>query len=85
MAQSFKEQIEQLQKDWATNPRWKGVRREYTAEDVVRLRRSLDVQTHERIGHAVSLEAFEPVRRDDDGAREGEALERRPESDRLPG
>ena len=34
------QQIEALQKDWSTNPRWKGVRRNYTAEDVVRLRGS---------------------------------------------
>ena len=33
-------QIEALQKDWDTNPRWSDVRRGYTAEDVVRLRGS---------------------------------------------
>ena len=27
-----------LEQDWATNPRWNGVRRDYTAADVVRLR-----------------------------------------------
>src|SRR5690625_267883 len=27
-----------IQRDWATNPRWAGVERTYTAEDVVRLR-----------------------------------------------
>jgi isocitrate lyase len=31
--------------DWATNPRWKGVQRDYTAEDVVRLQGSL-VEEH---------------------------------------
>jgi isocitrate lyase len=30
-----------LQRDWQTNPRWKGATRDYTAEDVVRLRGSL--------------------------------------------
>ena len=35
------QQIEQLKKDWAENPRWKGIKRGYTAEDVVRLRGSL--------------------------------------------
>ena len=32
------QQIAALQQDWDTNPRWKGVTRTYTAEDVVRLR-----------------------------------------------
>ena len=27
----------QLQKDWAENPRWQGIKRDYSAEDVVRL------------------------------------------------
>jgi len=40
---SFKEQVEQLKKDWATNPRWKNVKRDYTAEDVVRLRGSVKI------------------------------------------
>ena len=35
------EQVEQLRKDWATNPRWTDVKRGYTAEDVVRLRGSM--------------------------------------------
>ncbi|TCC00153.1 isocitrate lyase [Micromonospora zingiberis] len=30
--------VEQLQHEWDTNPRWRGVRRSYRAEDVVRLR-----------------------------------------------
>ncbi len=29
---------EQMERDWATNPRWKGVKRGYSAADVVRLR-----------------------------------------------
>src|SRR5688572_13085173 len=33
-----------LRKDWAENPRWKGIRRGYTAEDVVRLRGSLAIE-----------------------------------------
>jgi hypothetical protein len=32
---------EELQKDWDTNPRWAGIKRDYTAEDVVRLRGSI--------------------------------------------
>jgi isocitrate lyase len=34
---------EELKKWWATEPRWNGVRRDYAAEDVVRLRGSLIV------------------------------------------
>ncbi|EGC32706.1 isocitrate lyase [Dictyostelium purpureum] len=41
---NVKEYIEQeaklLQQDWDTNPRWKGIKRDYTAEDVIRLRGS---------------------------------------------
>jgi isocitrate lyase len=36
-----KQQIEALEKDWAENPRWETVKRGYTAEDVVRLRGSV--------------------------------------------
>jgi len=41
---SREQQIAELKKDWADNPRWKGVRRPYTAEDVVRLRGSLHIE-----------------------------------------
>ena len=34
-------QVKQLEDDWANNERWKGVNRTYSAEDVVRLRGSL--------------------------------------------
>ena len=33
-----------LKKDWAENPRWKGITRAYSAEEVVRLRGSLHVE-----------------------------------------
>ena len=33
-----------LKQDWATNPRWDDVRRDYTADDVVRLRGSLHIE-----------------------------------------
>ena len=39
-----KAEIAALQKDWDTNPRWKGITRGYTAEDVVRLRGSLKIE-----------------------------------------
>lgn len=35
------EEAATLQHDWDTNPRWKGVQRDYTAEDVIRLRGSI--------------------------------------------
>ena len=35
-----KDQIKKLQKEWDSNSRWKNVRRDYSAEDVVRLRGS---------------------------------------------
>ncbi|MDE2148489.1 MAG: isocitrate lyase [Gammaproteobacteria bacterium] len=38
------QQIEALQRDWAENPRWKGVKRGYTAADVVRLRGSVQIE-----------------------------------------
>jgi isocitrate lyase len=34
-------EVEALKKDWETNPRWKGVKRSYSAEEVVKLRGSL--------------------------------------------
>ncbi len=36
--------IDQLQTDWDTNPRWDGIEREHTAEDVVRLQGSFTVE-----------------------------------------
>ena len=38
------QQIAQLEKDWAENPRWKGIKRGYTAADVVRLRGSINIE-----------------------------------------
>src|SRR5438874_2298088 len=38
------QQIAALEKDWAENPRWKGIKRGYTAADVVRLRGSLQIE-----------------------------------------
>ncbi len=35
---------EQIRIDWANNPRWAGVQRNYTAEDVVRLRGTVHVE-----------------------------------------
>lgn len=38
-------EIRNLQKEWAENPRWQGIKRNYSAEDVVRLRGSM-VEEH---------------------------------------
>ena len=38
------EQIKQLEQDWKNNSRWDGVRRPYSAEDVVNLRGSLNIE-----------------------------------------
>ena len=41
---SREEQIQQLQQEWLTNPRWEGIERPYSAEDVVRLRGSVQIE-----------------------------------------
>jgi len=38
------QQIAQLEKDWAENPRWKGIKRGYSAADVVKLRGSIQIE-----------------------------------------
>ena len=38
------QQAAALEKDWAENPRWKGIKRGYSAADVVRLRGSLPIE-----------------------------------------
>ena len=45
------EQIAKLKSDWADSPRWQGIKREYSAEEVVRLRGSVVVEhTLARLG-----------------------------------
>ncbi len=34
----------QIERDWETNPRWEGITRTYSAEDVLRLRGSIDIE-----------------------------------------
>ena len=41
MKESFKNQVADLEQDWVNNNRWNGVKRDYSAEDVVRLRGSI--------------------------------------------
>src|SRR5512144_2031145 len=38
------QEIARIKKDWAENPRWQGVKRGYSAEDVYRLRGSLQIE-----------------------------------------
>jgi isocitrate lyase len=38
------QQAAALEADWATNPRWKGIRRSYSAADVIRLRGSMAIE-----------------------------------------
>ncbi len=38
------EQIDQLESEWANNPRWKDTERTYSAEDVVKLRGSFQIE-----------------------------------------
>ncbi len=39
-----KSRIEQVEHDWSTNPRWRNITRAYSAEEVVKLRGSLDIE-----------------------------------------
>ena len=38
------DQISKLNKEWANNPRWEGVERPYTSEEVVSLRSSVNIE-----------------------------------------
>lgn len=45
------EQISQLEADWKNSPRWKGIRREYSAKDLMKLRGSVVIEhTLARLG-----------------------------------
>ncbi len=58
------QQIAAIQKDWDTNPRWKGIKRGYSAADVVRLRGSNPVEYSlarrgaEKLWHLVNHEPY---------------------------
>ncbi|MFP8965278.1 isocitrate lyase [Pokkaliibacter sp. CJK22405] len=41
MKPNRQEQVQQIKNDWETNPRWEGIYRTYSAEDIVRLRGSV--------------------------------------------
>lgn len=42
--EQVKKDIDALKKDWETNPRWRGITRDYSPESVVKLRSSLKVE-----------------------------------------
>ncbi|MEK7192341.1 MAG: isocitrate lyase [Patescibacteria group bacterium] len=44
MGPTADEKIATLQKNWENSPRWRGINRPYTAEDIYRLRGSLQIQ-----------------------------------------
>lgn len=49
--QRIREESEVLEREWRTHPRWKGVRRDYSAKDVIRLRGSVRTEsTFARLG-----------------------------------
>lgn len=48
---NLKLQINQLEQNWATNPRWQGIKRDYSAAAVVKLRGSVQIEhTLARLG-----------------------------------
>jgi len=59
-----KQKIAALKKDWAVNPRWKGIKRPYTAEDVERLRGTVQIEHTlarrgaDRLWHALHTESY---------------------------
>jgi isocitrate lyase len=40
----FSRQVRDLEERWATDPRWKGIKRDYSARDVIKLRGSLMIE-----------------------------------------
>src|ERR1051325_2313577 len=54
----------QIERDWGTNPRWDGITRDYTADDVLRLRGSIAVEHPcaqrgaERLGNLLQNEPY---------------------------
>ena len=41
---SYQERLNALTNDWKNNPRWEGIERPYTAEDVLKLRGSIEIE-----------------------------------------
>jgi isocitrate lyase len=60
----FQQEAERIEKQWASDPRWSGIRRDYTAADVVRLRGSFTPECTiarrgaERLWHLLHTEEY---------------------------
>lgn len=60
-------QVEELKKEWSSDPRWKGITRDYTAEDVVKVRPSVVVEHTlarrgaEKLWSLLNTEAYVPA------------------------
>ena len=44
VSERVRQQASEIQNDWDTNPRWAGIQRDHSADDVVRLRGSFHVE-----------------------------------------
>jgi len=64
---TLKNQAEVLKARWATDPRWKGIKRDYTAEDVIKLRPSIQVEYSlaeagaDRLWQLINTDAYVPA------------------------
>lgn len=62
-----KQEAEALERSWETDPRWKGIVRTYSAEDVLRLRGSIRIEHTlarmgaERLWHLLNTEPYVPA------------------------
>ncbi|MBE2194430.1 MAG: isocitrate lyase [Anaerolinea sp.] len=61
---TLKQQALELERQWATDPRWNEIRRDYTAEDVLKLRTSIKVEHSlakagaQRLRHLLENQAY---------------------------
>jgi isocitrate lyase len=60
---AIEQRAEAIRHDWTANPRWAGIRRDYTAEDVVRLQGSL-VEEH-TLARSMALKLWDLLREED--------------------
>ena len=63
MSKSFEQQVDELNKEWQENPRWNGVVRDYSAEEVISLRGSVDVLQRALSGAMARLSVERGARR----------------------
>jgi len=63
MQQQKQWQAEQITRDWVTNPRWQGVKRNYTAKDVVNL--SGSYIEHYSLAHKGATKLWELLQKED--------------------